>query len=454
MTTQRQAAAAPRKRALLLTTSKSYRTQDYVAAAARLGIETVIAVDTPQALADEWNFRLGVDFSQPQLAADQLVQTLAESTGPSTAPPNACNAGLTGGPLDAVLALDDSGARVAALVAARLGLPHNDPAATDAARNKYRMRTLLAAAAAPVPAFAEFRTDQNMKAIIAQAEKEIGYPCVVKPEELNGSRGVIRANIRCELAAAVRRLTALIGAGQPFLVEGYIPGVEVALEGLLDSQRLHLLALFDKPDPLEGPYFEETIYVTPSRLAPEVQRAIVETTEMAARGLGLRTGPIHAELRVNAGGPWIVEVAGRTIGGLCSRILRFGMEVGNSSSLEELILRQACGLPLDSLERESQAGGVMMIPIPEAGILRRVAGVEEAKAEAGIEDIQITAQPGQSLVPLPEGDAYLGFIFARGPSPAAVEESLRQAHSRLHFEMTPEFALTEYRRKSVAVTNH
>ena len=419
------------KRVLLLTSPNSYRTQDYVDAASRLGIEPVIAVDMPQVLADEWNFSLGVDFGHPLKAAEQLVKTLA----------NSGDAGHSDIRLDAVLALDDGGARVAALVAERLGLPHNDPMASEAARNKFLMRTLLSSCGAPVPAFAEFRTDDNLKEIIAQAEEKIGYPCVVKPEELNGSRGVIRADLRCELAAAVRRLTALIGEGQAFLIEGYIPGVEVAFEGLLNKNRLHCLALFDKPDPLEGPYFEETIYVTPSRLPLDVQSAIVETTEMAARGLGLQTGPIHAELRINASGPWIVEVAGRSIGGLCSRILRFGMEVGNGSSLEELILRQACGLPLDSLERETQAGGVMMIPIPAAGILRSVNGVEEAKKVAGIEDVQITVRLDQSLVPLPEGDAYLGFIFARGRTPAQVEKSLRQAHNLLQFKIDPEFTL-------------
>jgi len=418
------------KRALLLTTPNSYRTQDYLDAAAKLGIEAVVAMDLPKLLAEEWNFPLGADFWRPVQASEQLFDALGNSTGAEEE-----------NRFDAVLALDDSGSRVAALVAQRLGLPHNDPMAAEAARNKYRMRTMLAACGAPVPAFAEFRTGDNLKETIARAEEAIGYPCVVKPEELNGSRGVIRADLRCELGAAIRRLTALIGDGQPFLIEGYIPGVEVALEGLLDRDRLHCLALFDKPDPLEGPYFEETIYVTPSRLPLETQNRIVETAEAAARGLGLQTGPIHAELRINDDGPWIVEVAGRSIGGLCSRILRFGMEVGNGSSLEELILRQACGLPLESLERESQAGGVMMIPIPEAGILRRVNGVEEARGLAGIEDVQITARLDQSLVPLPEGDAYLGFIFAKGSSPAQVEELLRKAHSCIQFEVDPEFVL-------------
>lgn len=448
MMTQRHEGSTAGKRVLLLTTSNSYRRQDFVDAAAHLGIETVIAMDTPQILADEWNFRLGVDFSQPQQAAEQLVQRLADL------------------PLDAVLALDDSGATVAALVAARLGLAHNDPAAADAARNKFRMRKLLAACGASVPAFQQFRTDQPLHVLIAQAEEHVGYPCVVKPEDLNGSRGVIRADTPSELAAAVKRLTALIGVGQPFLIEGYIPGVEVALEGILSCAAhgpdphmsgrscLHVLALFDKPDPLEGPFFEETIYVTPSRLPPETQRAIIVATEIAAQGLGLQTGPLHAELRVNEAGPWIVEVAGRSIGGLCSRILRFGTEMGNSHSLEELILAHACGLPVlgqiagrpmgdgaASLEQESQAGGVMMIPIADAGILRGVKGIAEAKAVPGIEDVQITVQINGSLVPLPEGDAYLGFIFARGPSPATVEEALRQAHGRLNLDIVPEFVL-------------
>lgn len=424
--------SVPSKRALFLTSPNSYRTQDYLDAAAKLGIEAVVAMDLPRLLAEEWDFPLGADFWRPVQASEQLFDALDSSTGSDEE-----------NRFDAVLGLDDSGSRVAALVAKRLGLPHNDPMAAEAARNKYRMRTMLAACGAPVPAFAEFQTGDNLKETIARAEGAIGYPCVVKPEELNGSRGVIRANLRCELGAAVRRLTALIGDGQPFLIEGYIPGVEVALEGLLDRDRLHCLALFDKPDPLEGPYFEETIYVTPSRLPLETQNSIIETTEAAARGLGLQTGPIHAELRINDDGPWIVEVAGRSIGGLCSRILRFGMEVGNGSSLEELILRQACGLPLESLERESQAGGVMMIPIPEAGILRRVKGVEEARDLAGIEDVQITAKLDQSLVPLPEGDAYLGFIFAKGSSPAQVEELLRKAHGCIQLEVDPEFELVQ-----------
>jgi len=248
------------------------------------------------------------------------------------------------------------------------------------------------------------------------------------------------------LAMAVNRLKKLLdsliapGASKPFLVERFIPGLEVALEGLLDNGRLHLLALFDKPDPLDGPFFEETIYVTPSRLAPATQAAIVETTAQAAAALGLQTGPVHAELRVNDNGPWIVEIAGRSIGGLCSRALRF--DAGDlGTSLEELILRQACGLPIPSLGREKQASGVMMIPIPAAGLLRRVEGVAEAEAVPGVDDVTITARLNYRIVPLPEGDSYLGFIFARGETPGAVEAALRQAFGRLRFHIDEEIRL-------------
>ena len=220
------------------------------------------------------------------------------------------------------------------------------------------------------------------------------------------------------------------------LVEDYIPGAEVALEGLLDDGRLRTLALFDKPDPLDGPYFEETLYVTPSRLPAEAQAAIERAAAAAAASLGLRQGPIHAELRWNEGGAFLIEVAARSIGGLCSRTLRFGTDM----SLEELILRQALGLPIDAA-RQGRAGGVMMIPIPAAGHLRRVEGVDAAAAVPGVETVEITARMNHPLIPLPEGDSYLGFIFARGETPAEVEAALRAAHARLAFEIVPEMRM-------------
>jgi biotin carboxylase len=301
------------------------------------------------------------------------------------------------------------------------------------------MRTLMAAGSVPCPVFRHFTTDQAPEVVAEQVD----YPCVVKPLNLNGSRGVMRADSPTEFVVAVRRLTQMLRqdqpAGQPqaYLVEDFIPGFEVALEGMLDQGRLLVLALFDKPDPLDGPFFEETIYVTPSRLPAATQQAIAATAAQAARALGLQMGPVHAELRVNAQGPWMLEVAGRSIGGLCSQVLRFGVD----ESLEELILRQACGLPLLSTEREARAAGVMMIPIPAAGILQRVDGLDAAQATPLIEGIEITARVNYPITPLPEGESYLGFIFGKGETPAAVEEALRLAHSKLTFSIVPEFDL-------------
>jgi hypothetical protein len=258
---------------------------------------------------------------------------------------------------------------------------------------------------------------------------------------------VIRADDPAAFLAAFRRIAALLhtpevahGAGdwgRQILVEDFIPGREIALEGILTRDGLRVLALFDKPEPLDGPYFEETIYVTPSRLPPAVQDAVAGCAARAAESIGLRHGPIHAELRLNEAGPWLVEVAARSIGGRCSRILRFGVD----TSLEELILRHALGLPVPSFQREDSAAGVMMVPIPGAGRLRAVEGLERAREVQGIEDVEITAPVGERVVPLPGGASYLGFIYARGSTPGQVVDALHQAHRCLQFRIEPELPL-------------
>jgi biotin carboxylase len=334
--------------------------------------------------------------------------------------------------LDAILAVDDSGGLLAAQASKALGLPHNDAAATEAAHNKYRMRQLLRHSDILSPQFQRFTTDDDTQRVAAQVD----FPCVVKPLALSGSRGVMRVDDTAELGTAVTRLTAILdktkSGPHQYLVEDFIPGVEVALEGMLDNGDLTVLALFDKPDPLDGPFFEETIYVTPSRLPDTAQTAIATCTAQAAATLGLRSGPVHAELRLNDAGPWLVEIAGRSIGGLCSQTLRFGPDV----SLEALILRQACGLPWQ-FSPSQQASGVMMIPIPEAGLLKGVTGVAAAEAIPLIEGVEITTPLNYPLVPLPEGESYLGFIFARGERATAVEQALRDAHNQLQFEIVP-----------------
>jgi biotin carboxylase len=408
-------------RVMLLTTPHSYRAEAFAAAARRLEVDLVAAVDMPPELAELWHFPLGARFDDLEAATRAILNFATER------------------PLDAVLAVDDSGSLLAAEASSALGLPHNAPGAAEAARDKYLMRTLMERGGVQVPRFRLCSTADDLSALATQ----ITYPCVVKPTRLNGSRGVIRADDPQAFVAAARRLARLLhqlypGAEpKPFLVEEFIPGFEVALEGMLDGGNLQVLALFDKPDPLDGPFFEETIYVTPSRLPDETQAAIARCAQDAARALGLEMGPVHAELRVNERGPWLVEVAGRSIGGLCSRTLQFGTD----ASLEELILRQACGLPIESLSRSGSAGGVMMIPIPGEGLLRRVEGEEEALRVPGVEDVQITARRGYPITPLPEGDSYLGFIFARGETPDAVEAALREAHGRLRFTIEPAIVL-------------
>ncbi len=398
-------------RLLLLLPSATYRAKDFLDAASRLDAEMVVASDHRQALADALGDRaLRVDLRNPKAAAEAIVE-LAQRT-----------------PLDAVVAVDDEGVLVAALAAERLGLTHNPPEAVAAARDKAAMRDAFAAADLPQPEFRLIRDEAQ----VASLAGEVGFPCVVKPVSLSASRGVIRADTPSEAEAAAARIREILRqAGEdpagPLLFERYIPGAEVAVEGMLRGGELEVVAVFDKPDLLEGPYFEETIYVTPSRLPASTLTTIGRLTTEAVAALGLVEGPVHAELRVDGERAWLLELAARSIGGLCSRSLRFGLGV----SFEELILRRALGLPLDRLTREDAASGVMMLPIPRSGVLQGVVGQDEALAVAGVTGLDVSIAPGKRVTPLPEGDRYLGFLFARGETAADVEQALRIAHSRL-----------------------
>jgi biotin carboxylase len=399
-------------RVLLLIPSRTYRTHDFMAAASRLGIEVVVGSEHRPALAGLMEGRhLRLDFHDIERSTGRIVDFSRAK------------------PLAAVVAVDDAGTLLAASAAAALGIAHNPLDAVEAARDKARMRERFLAAGLPTPRF----TVMSIETDPAPVAPTLRYPCVVKPLDLSGSQGVIRADSATVFPSVFRRVAAIIAGCSPngghrsLLVEDFIDGEEVAVEALLRRGELEVLAIFDKPDPLNGPFFEETIYVTPSRLPDATQTLVAHTTAQATRALGLTDGPIHAELRLNRDGLWVLEVAARSIGGLCSRTLRFGSGI----SLEELILRHAAGLPVPEHDRERRAAGVMMLPIPEAGVLREVAGQTEARRVFRIDGLVITIPPGEPLIPLPEGDRYLGFMFARGPSPASVEKALRQAHAQL-----------------------
>jgi biotin carboxylase len=408
-------------RVLLLASTTSYRTDDFAAAARRLGVETVLGTDRCHMLAGLWDRdafggSLQVELRELEGAARQVVSEARREA------------------IDAIIATDDPTAEVAALASAELGLSGNHPMAVRTARNKRLMREAMARVRQPRPWHLVFEETAAPDEVLAQ----VRFPCVLKPILCSASRGVMRADDAQSFRSAWQRLGALLATpalravadpdGHRILVEEYLPGDEVALEGILRDGALTVLALFDKPDPLEGPFFEETLYVTPSRLPAEVQARVAEATERAARAIGLKQGPVHAELRLTPS-PVVLEVAARSIGGLCARTLRFGL---GDASLEEIVIRHALGRELGALDRRG-AAGVMMIPIPKGGVFQEVAGIEAARAVPLVEDVVISAKTGQVLVPLPEGHAYLGFIFARGESPAAVEQALRDAHRCLSF---------------------
>lgn len=418
-----------RKQIVLLVPTTTYRLDDFLQAAARLNIDVVLASNRCRVLAAEWpeHFGLSLPFSSLPEAVAKAYVKLRDKT------------------IDAIVAADDYTTILAARLNEKLQLHGNRHESVEKTRNKWLMRRALAEGGLRSPKFFVAKLDSPPESYLPKVE----FPVVLKPLLLSGSRGVIRANDANEFVAAFHRIATLLrdreffqmrrAAAKRLLVESYIPGIEVAVEGLLTNGKLRVLALFDKPDPLEGPFFEETIYVTPSRLPPEIQQQIHNTVAAACKILGLHHGPIHAEARLNGQGVFILEVAARTIGGLCSRTLKFGTGL----SLEELVLRHAIGENVDAISCRTDATGVMMLPIPRSGKLCAVHGVADALTVPFIQEVKITIPLDHFVMALPEGASYLGFMFARAATPAQVEQALREAHRKLHFDIQPALAIRD-----------
>ena len=403
-------------RVLVIAPHGSYRTAPFLAAARRLGVSALIASEGRHSIVGDYARGLHVDFADPEAA---LATLLAEAAG--------------GGGFAGVVGTDDSTVELAARAARALGLPHNPPDAVRLSRRKDLARERLRAAGVRVPDFVRHRFGDPLPALPP-------FPLVLKPVGLSGSRGVIRVDAAADLEPTLRRVAGIAArAGHPDpdvarygLLERFVPGAEVAVEAMLHDGALRILTVFDKPDPLDGPCFEETYYTTPSRHPPAVLDAVRDEVAAACRAFGLRQGPVHAECRINEEGVWIIELAARTIGGLCGRLLRFG----TGHDLETLVLASAMGRSLP-LTPPVGGAGVLMIPIPRAGVFRRVEGLLAARRVPGITDIDIQIREGHELVPLPEGSSYLGFVFARADSPAAAEAALRAAHGHLKIIVAP-----------------
>lgn len=414
-----------RPRVLLCATTTGYQTRSFDAAAAALGVELVLATDRCDHLDDPWRDRaVPVRFHDEEASVAAVVEALGWRR------------------LDGVLAVGDRPAVLAALVAERFGRPWHEVEGARASRDKQRFRARIAAAGLPSPWSRVVPVDASRAALAA-----VPFPCVIKPLVLSGSRGVMRADDPAQLVAALARLGAILAAPDVAAlrdpaaglaqIEAFVPGFEVAVEGVVDHGRLQVLAIFDKPDPLDGPFFEETLYVTPTPRVEAAALPIIAAVAQAVRALGLRHGPIHAECRVDGDAVVVLEVAARPIGGRCARALRFLGPGGADASLEALLLRAAVGESLVGWRREPAASGVLMVPIPRSGVLREVRGVEAARQVPGVTDAVITAKLEQRLDALPEGGSYLGFVFATGDDGAAVETALRQAHAALDVVVTP-----------------
>jgi ATP-grasp domain/L-amino acid ligase C-terminal domain 2 len=429
------------RRLLLFTNKLGYQTRSFEVAAQKHATEIIYVTDRCHQLEDPWGDRaIAVHFESAHSAAANVVEA------------------LNGKSVDGILALGDSPSVAAAYAARELGISYNHPAAVEACRSKLRMREVFRETGLQTPWFRVI----NLDPVPEPAFSGISFPCVLKPLSLAASRGVIRTNNRDEFISAARRIRKLLESPEiratreahldQILVEGYIPGREVAVEGLLSNGVLRVLAIFDKPDPLKGPYFEETIYVTPSNLTESQQLAVQKCAQECARAMGLTRGPVHAEFRIHGDGTaaevWPLEIAARPIGGLCAQALRFvenkNQTVENKNAkeqasigLEELLLLHSLDVPVSTWTRVRMASGVMMIPVPSSGMLERVQGEESARETHGITELLITARLHDYIEAWPEGASYLGFLFAAAETPREVEQALRAAHAKLSFTMTP-----------------
>ena len=392
-------------RVLLLVPARTYRAADFILAAERMRLDLVVASDGALPLG-----RAVIPARSADLDASAR-RILARA-----------------GVVDAVVAADTPMLVLAATVAAAMGLPHNPVDAVRAALDKAAQRQRWAAAGVPQPSFRLVPAGDCVR----QAAEAIGFPCVVKAVSLSASQGVLRADAPAAAVQAARRIRQVLDdaerpADEPLLIEEYLPGPELSIDGVLTAGDLTVTAVFDKPGMPDGPTFEETLLVSPSRLAAGTLAAAVRAAADAARSLGLSTGPVHAELRICDRGPAMLELAPRSIGGLCSRALRFAGGV----SLEEIVLANALGRPVPAGGGPAASCGIYMLPVARPGILRAVEGKADALAVSGVTGLTITIPPGQRVRPLPDGDRYLGFVYAEADTPADVEEALTAAVARL-----------------------
>ena len=412
------ACSKQRDRVLVIAPHGSYRTAPFIKAAKQLNVDVLIASQGEHSIVSDYVQGLHIDFKNE---AQAIATILAEAKKQA---------------FSGIIGTDDVTTELAAHVAEKLSLPHNDPQAVKIAQRKDLARLSLKKSGVKIPEFDLLTTTKSL----SEQTIHVDFPAVIKPVALSASRGVIRVNNKVELEQAVERVTTMLAEERQIdeaireilLLEEFIPGKEVAIEAMLHNGELDVLAIFDKPDPLDGPFFEETYYITPTSFSENIQQEIKQTVLASCQAYGLNEGPIHAECRINEKGVWILEVAARTIGGMCGRLL----SLGTGHSLEELVLLHAMGKRVEVKTIES-AAGVLMIPIPKAGILKRVEGLLNAQRIPYINDVTIEVREGYELTPLPEGNSYLGFIFAEAPTVKEAEQALRDAHACLNIVIAP-----------------
>ncbi len=383
------------KKLLLVIPENSYKSNDFVVAAEKLGIDFLIITDSEQ-VSSKFSDTVIINKFDAELNKNNLKK-LKDVTH--------------------VLPVDHSALKFSGYLVDLLEVKGNKLESINLSMNKYESRKIF-------NSLLDIKVNNEIIKNIDDVNTFINKngTSVLKPIYGTASKSVLKINNVEKNKEQIEKLMQDC-FDQDLVIEEYIDGKEYALEGTIINSELKKIVIFDKPVEYKHPYFEESIYITPSELSSEAEKRVVSIVDKACKKIGLEDGPVHVEFKINENQIFIIEINPRMIGGLCSRCLSFGLF---KVSLEEIILHAFMNNELKNIELLNNYVGVLMIPTPKSGKFISI-NKEELENIPNISNVEITVPEGSDLLEPPYGDKYLGFAFSQGIDKKTVNESLLTA---------------------------
>ena len=383
------------KKLLLVIPENSYKSNDFVVAAEKLGIDFLIITDSEQ-VSSKFSDTVIINKFDAELNKNNLKK-LKDVTH--------------------VLPVDHSALKFSGYLVDLLEVKGNKLESINLSMNKYESRKIF-------NSLLDIKVNNEIIKNIDDVNTFINKngTSVLKPIYGTASKSVLKINNVEKNKEQIEKLMQDC-FDQDLVIEEYIDGKEYALEGTIINSELKKIVIFDKPVEYKHPYFEESIYITPSELSSEAEKRVVSIVDKACKKIGLEDGPVHVEFKINENQIFIIEINPRMIGGLCSRCLSFGLF---KVSLEEIILHAFMNNELKNIELLNNYVGVLMIPTPKSGKFISI-NKEELEKIPNISNVEITVPEGSDLLEPPYGDKYLGFAFSQGIDKKTVNESLLTA---------------------------